>query len=205
MSPHKGAVNLFTAGLEKQPFKPPPFMMPLIQTKIRCQLGCRLEYQGPRQTTSRVAGDKSTTGPNNAKEKKKYSKNSLNLLQWNAEGLGTNKVLELKKLLKDRKIHLALIQETKLRSKLPPSFPGYDLYQCDCTNQCQGIITLVRSDIQATVSKVKTKDRNDIHHIQLWYDGRKYTIYNIYSPPNTTFDVQDGFQFHQWLTIDESD
>ena len=65
-------------------------MMPLIQTKIRCQLGCRLEYQGPRQTTSRVAGEKSTTGPTIVKEKQKYFRNSLNLLQWNAEGLGTN-------------------------------------------------------------------------------------------------------------------
>ena len=107
-------------------------MMPLIQTKIRCQLGCRLEYQGPRQTTSRVAGDKSTTGTTNVREKKKYFKNSLNLLQWNAEGLGTNKTLELKKLLKDKKIHIALIQETKLRTKSPPSFSGYDVYHCDC-------------------------------------------------------------------------
>ena len=40
MSPQEGAVNLFAAGLEKQPSKPPPFMMPLVQTKIGCQLGC---------------------------------------------------------------------------------------------------------------------------------------------------------------------
>ena len=120
MSPHEGVVNLFTAGLEKKPSKTPPLIMPLIQTKIRCQLGCRLEYQGPCQTTSRVAGDKSTTGTTNVREKKKYFKNSLNLLQWNAAGLGTNKTLELKKLLKDKKIHIALIQETKLRIKSPP-------------------------------------------------------------------------------------
>ena len=37
----------------------------------------------------------------NVKEKKKCSKGNLNLLQWNAEGLGAGKTLELKKLLKD--------------------------------------------------------------------------------------------------------
>ena len=163
--------------------------MMLIQTKLPYQLGCRLATQGPRQDTSRVSGDKSTTGKTNVKEKKKCSKGSLNLLQWNAEGLGTGKTLELRKLLKDKKINIALIQETKLRNKLPPSFPGYDIYQCSCKNACQGIITLIRSDMQATVSKVETTGNNDIHHIQLWQDGRKYTIYNIYSPPNTAFDA----------------
>ena len=194
MSPHEGAVNLFTAGLEKEPSKPPPLMMPLIQTKIRCQLGCRLEYQGPRQATSRVAGEKSTTGfttnVQEKKQKKSFSKDGLNILQWNAEGLGVNKPLELKKVMKDKQIHIALIQETKLRNKLPPSFPGYDIYQCDCKDPCQGLMTLIRSDMQATVSKVQTNDRNDIHHIHLWQDGRKYTIYNIYSPPNVPFDAK---------------
>ena len=108
--------------------------MMLIQTKLSYQLGCRLATQDPRQDTSRVSGDKSTTGKTNVKEKKKCSKGSLNLLQWNAEGLGTGKTLDLRKLLKDKKINIALIQETKLRNKLPPSFPGYDIYQWEMKN-----------------------------------------------------------------------
>ena len=108
--------------------------MMLIQTKLPYQLGCRLA-KGPRQDTSRVSGDKFSTGKTNVKEKK-CSKGSLNLLQWNAEGLGTGKTLELRKLLKDKKINIALIQETKLRNKLPPSFPGYDIYQCSCKHAC---------------------------------------------------------------------
>ena len=114
----------------------------------------------------------------------------MNVLQWNAEGLGPSKALELKKFLKDKKIHIALIQETKLRSKLPPSFPGYEPYKCTCTNTCQGILTLIKTDIQAQVSKVKTNDANDIHHIKIWHNGQKYTLYNVYSPPTTTFDAQ---------------
>ena len=175
--------------------------MMLIQTKLTYQLGCRLA-KGPRQDTSRVSGDKFSTGKTNAKvkEKKNCSKGSLNLLQWNAEGLGTGKTLELRKLLKDKKINIALIQETKLRNKLPPSFPGYDTYKCSCKNACQGILTLIRSDMQATVSKVETTGNNDIHHIQLWQDGRKYTIYNIYSPPNTAFDANlQGTNFRKTI------
>ena len=163
-------------------------MMPMIQKKIY-ELGRRLGDQGPRQdptqSQSRGSGEKSTTVTKN-----RSSKDSLNLLQWNAEGLGTHKVLELRKFLKDKKVHAALIQETKLRNKLPPSFPGYDVYQCECKNTCQGILTLIRTDMQATVSRVKTNDNNDIHLIRLWKDGRKYTLYNVYSPPNVAFDAQ---------------
>ena len=182
----------------KEAFITPPFMMPLIQTKLSYQLGCRLA-KGPRQDTSRVSGEKSTTGQI-SKQKKSGSKDGLNILQWNAEGLGVNKPIELKKLLKEKNIHLALIQETKLKSRLPPSFPGYDVYHCDCKNQCQGIMTLIRSDIQATVSKIQTNDRNDIHHIHIWQDGRKYTVYNIYSPPNVAFDAKlQGINFKKTI------
>ena len=113
--------------------------MPFIQTKIRYELGCQLGYQGPRQNAnsvgkSRNSGDKSATGHHT---KHSHSlKDSLNMLQWNAEGLGTSKTLELKKLLKDRKIHIALIQETKLKSKQPPSFPGYDIYKNVSAKTC---------------------------------------------------------------------
>ena len=162
--------------------------MPMIQKKIY-ELGRRLGDQGPRQdptqSQSRGSGEKSTTVTKN-----RSSKNSLNLLQWNAEGLGTHKVLELRKLLKDKKVDAALIQETKLRNKLPPSFPGYEVYQCECKNTCQGILTLIRTDMQATVSRIKTNDNNDMHLIKLWKDGRKYTLYNVYSPPNVAFDAK---------------
>ena len=71
----------------------------MIQRKIY-ELGGRLSDKGPRQdptqSQSRGSGEKSTTVTKN-----RSSKDSLNLLQWNAEGLGTHKVLELRKFLKD--------------------------------------------------------------------------------------------------------
>ena len=188
----------FSAGL-KEAIKNPPIMMPMRQLKLT-ELGRHLPNQGPLTTgamvvgigprldqTSRGPGDKSATAE---EKKKKSSRSSINILQWNAEGLGPSKALELRKFLKDKKIHVALIQETKLKSKLPPSFPGYEPYKCNCTNTCQGILTLIKTDIQAEVSKVKTNDANDIHHIKIWHNGQKYTLYNVYSPPTTTFDAQ---------------
>jgi len=51
-------------------------------------------------------------------------------------------------------------------------------------------MSIVRSDIQTTVHKLNSNDKNDVQQINLWYEGRKYTVYNIYSPPNTTFDAK---------------
>ena len=164
--------------------------MPMRQRKLY-ELGCLLGDKGPRQdprkSQSGGSGEKSTTV---TKVRNKSNKDYINILQWNAEGLGQGKALELNKLLKEKKIHVALIQETKLRSKLPPSFSGYEPYKCECTNTCQGILTLVRTDIQAEVFKVKTNDANDIHLIKMWHNGQKFTLYNIYSPPNATLDAK---------------
>ena len=106
-------------------------MMPMIQTKLT-ELGRHLPNQGPLTTGAMVVGigprlDQSSRGPGDksatveginqkkkTKDKKKDKtispKNSLNLLQWNAEGLGPQKVLELRKRLKEKKTHAALIQ-----------------------------------------------------------------------------------------------
>ena len=56
---------------------------------------------------------------------------SLKILQWNANGLG-NKVMEFKELLARLGIHVALLQETKLRPlSKTPSFPGYTPIRVD--------------------------------------------------------------------------
>ena len=53
------------------------------------------------------------------------------VLQWNADGV-RGKKMELKEFLRTRDIHVALIQETKLREdSRTPIFPGYTSIRLD--------------------------------------------------------------------------
>ena len=164
-----------------------PDKMPVTPNKDSCELGCRLAKQGPR-TTSFSPGARC----------EKYAKETtLNILQVNISGL-QNKTAELCKMLQDYKIHLALIQETIL-PKREISVSGYTQYKCNCT-KCQGIMTLVRNDVQATVSNSPSDDI-DRQEVTLWTkNNQKYTIYNIYCPPSSINDLP-FFNHHQKKTI----
>jgi ribonuclease HI len=109
----------------------------------------------------------------------------INILQVNIAGL-QNKIPEVLKTLIDFDVHVALIQETILPNR-DITVTGYTQYKCDC-RKCQGIMTLVRNDVEATVSN---KSENDIDHqsIQLWPRGKtdlKLSVHNIYCPPSST-------------------
>ena len=156
--------------------------MPLRQQKLY-ELGCHL-VKGPRKDSSLGACDKSATVKN--------SKQPLFILQWNANGLGPTKILELKKTLQDQNIHIALIQETMLRTK-DVSVPGFTPYKCKCLEEghnCQGIMTLIRNDVTATVDNLLTNDKNDLQCVEVWRNGIRFTLYNMYSPPDETLDVR---------------
>ena len=60
------------------------------------------------------------------------------ILQLNANGLGPAKIVELNKLLHDKKIQVALIQETMWGKEkdASPCFPGYTPYRCSCEENC---------------------------------------------------------------------
>ena len=73
---------------------------------------------------------------------------TLNILQLNIAGL-QNKTTELEKLLHDSGIHVVLLQETILPSREISTPAGYTTYSCKCGN-CQGIMTLIRTDIYGT-------------------------------------------------------
>ena len=157
--------------------------MPLRQQKLY-ELGCHLGNQGPRKDTALGSCDKYATVKN--------SKTPLSILQWNANGLGDSKILELKKSLQDHNIQVALIQETMLRTK-DISVPGFTPYKCKCQKEgrnCQGILTLIRNDVTAEVNKLNTNDRNDIQQVKVWRNGICFSLYNIYSPPDETCDVR---------------
>ena len=109
---------------------------------------------------------------------------NINILQINIAGL-QNKTIELQKTLADHKVHVAVIQETILPQR-NVTITGYSQYRCECT-KCQGIMTLIRKDIEATVTN-NTNSGIDHQTIQMWPKGKndtKITIHNIYCPPSS--------------------
>jgi len=119
----------------------------------------------------------------------------LRVLQWNAEGLQSSFV-DLEALVRDREIHVCLIQETKLRpGAATPRLPGYVAVRRDravsatsTIGGAGGLITYIREDVpftevsaykpgaqpgalEATAVKVRTQ-RDE------WI-----TLVNVYSPP----------------------
>ena len=80
--------------------------------KLTNELGCRLGDKGPRSGVLTPAPCE------------KYAKEELNILQLNINGL-QNKKIELVKLLQDKEVHIALLQETILPKKKQKS-PSQD-------------------------------------------------------------------------------
>uniref|UniRef100_A0A0B7BVU2 Endonuclease/exonuclease/phosphatase domain-containing protein n=1 Tax=Arion vulgaris TaxID=1028688 RepID=A0A0B7BVU2_9EUPU len=172
------------------------------------EIGRRLEYQGPRQTEGNraVLCEKLTTGKNKTNKCKhrntqnpwrkkdlqmsddQKNKHSLNILQLNICGL-RNKKIELSKLLHDHKVHVALLQET-LHKDSDLHLTGYTSYPCRCTD-CRGIVTYIRNDIQGDASQLTTAHPTDVQQITIWHSGGKYTIYNIYNPPQKTLKLPE--------------
>ena len=169
------------------------------------ELRRRLGQQGLRQPVSYQAGlcEKLATGKNQGKNsprrrsnkrKQKNTKDSksFNILQLNIDGMSvkSGKKEQLAKILKDQQIHVALIQESQHRA-INPHITGYTMYACECQN-CQGVITYVRNDTTADVEN-QTKQGNPTHvqKVTAWADNKKFSIYNVYSPPGTICKIDD--------------
>ena len=142
------------------------------QNEVPYELGRHLEVldQGPREELPPPA------------PRDKSARWDFNVLQVNIAGL-QHKQVELRKMLKDKKINIALIQETILPERMPITATGYTTYSCEC-NKCQGIMTLVRNDTQAVVENTPTGDI-DMQKITTWIDNTKYVFYNVYWPNNS--------------------
>ena len=114
--------------------------------------------------------------------KKEQHQSCLNILQWNASAI-SNKKTELAHLLSERDIHVALIQESQHYSE-NPHITNYTHTACAHTkDECQGLLTYIRTDVTGTVEEVETDRPTDIHKISIWHDGAKYTLFNVYNPP----------------------
>ena len=163
------------------------------------ELGRRL-VKGPRRSGGHQAApcEKLTTGKISRKSrmwrkkpKQKEPPQSpcmFNILQLNICGLGKKKT-ELAKVLNEHKIHIALLQET-LHNNIDLHITGYTNYACDCKG-CRGIVTYIRNDIVAECEHLPQDDSTDVQKIAAWHQERKYTIYNVYSPPPATCHVDD--------------
>ena len=157
----------------------------LRQTKLFWELGGRLSYHAPHGQGPRKG---SRSGPCD-----KYANqgSKLNILQINISGF-TTKSVELMKVLSDEQIDVALVEETILPNELKANgskggtlaTTGYTSYQCKCA-KCQGILTLIRNDINA---EVQYKPAGDVDHqvINVWKGKSKYLIHHLYCPPGST-------------------
>ena len=74
----------------------------------------------------------------------------------------------------DRNIHIALLQET-LHNNVDLHMTGYTPYPCNCEN-CRGVITYVRNDVQCDVSLLDADQPNDIQKANVWYGNKKLTF-----------------------------
>ena len=116
------------------------------------------------------------------------TREKFNILQINVCGLQP-RATELARMLSEKDVQIALLQETIL-PRQDINITGYTKYPCQCTNKCQGIMTLVRNDVQAIVTNLSSSDF-DIQKITAWDKDRKkeMTIYNTYWPPGSRSDL----------------
>ena len=155
--------------------------MPAQTTKKTCQLDRSLAKQWSRgQSLSQASRLTQTTSPA-VHEKLAKGTSQLNILQLNVQGL-QRKTQEVKHTLDTHSVHVALLQETLL-PKEEVNVSGYTKYLCKCS-KCQGIATLVRNDVEATVTN-STKGDIDHQTIHVWPKGKKnlkFTVHNVYYP-----------------------
>ena len=111
----------------------------------------------------------------------------INILQANVCGLDKKK-LQLEKMMNEKKVHVAIFQET-LHSSCNIDITNYTPYPCKCQG-CQGIITYIRNDVMGDV-EILNWHPTDAHKVTLWYDNNRFTIYNIYCPPSSTLNFLD--------------
>ena len=109
---------------------------------------------------------------------------TFNVFQANVSGLN-RKQTDLQKLFHDHNVHVALLQEAQHKS-CNTNISGYTPYTCNCEN-CRGIVTYVRNDLQCNVTEHTEDSPNDILLATVWFGLRKFKIYNIYSPPKVDF------------------
>ena len=119
-----------------------------------------------------------------SQDQTKVKNPTFNILQANIDAL-KNKQTDLQKLFHDKNVHVALLQETQHQA-CSTNISGYIPHACNCDN-CRGIITYVRKDVQCDVTPHTEDSPNDMQLATVWFGNKKYEIYNIYSSPRVDF------------------
>ena len=114
---------------------------------------------------------------------------ALKVMQWNCNGL-KNSSAELNNFLREHKVGVCCIQETKLKDddRWPPSFPGYNLIAKNRPRRGGGgIAFLVHfsiSFLHVDTSNLLPNDNfSEIQAITVFPDTSPLTIINAYLPP----------------------
>ena len=122
----------------------------------------------------------------------------LRILQYNANGLST-KLYELTDALRDLKIDICAVQETKLRpgSRLP-AIKGYATYRGERTESGGGGLALfIREGLVINRPTYSRHGPGEIQSLKINVDKGKWLgLHNIYYPP--TRDVPDIFTTEWW-------
>ena len=105
----------------------------------------------------------------------------INIMQWNAEGIG-NKKDELEVFLHNNSINICCIQETHLEDGKPFKIRGYQVFLCGRKGRKKGgVMTLVRNNISATEVEKSTGEAEYIQ-VQVSIQDRMMNIVNYYCP-----------------------
>ena len=117
----------------------------------------------------------------------KRSQRSLNIIQWNADGLSTAKVAELSATLADKNIDVVAVQETKWRGgNRTPRFAGYATVRLDRQSPSGGggLVTLVRESLVFERISELSSGGTEALSIRVKLTGGQWiTIVNLYCPP----------------------
>jgi len=123
----------------------------------------------------------------------------LKILQWNAGGLSSAKMAELKHLTIQKVTDLFIINEANTTEELQyyniKGFATDALYKA--RQMASGMHLIIKNTLKSELKIIKEMNDHDtaeIVKISLWKENKKFTIYGIYSPPgnkNLLLDTLD--------------
>ena len=121
-------------------------------------------------------------------------KESINILQWNAEGVWGKKEA-LKHRLHEQKIDVACLQETHLKNSHRFSIRGYQTFRKDRESGPKGgILILVKNDLPAIeLDSQETKQRYNVSKSK----ARKKSLYSIVTVPLGNNSTLIKWPYHQ--------
>lgn len=121
---------------------------------------------------------------------------SLRIVYWNADGLSPVKIGLLRLLLSGRRIDVALINETHLRSSDRLKVSGYQVYRKDETSPTsghayRGLAVLVKRSVLHQLLPVPSLRTSYALGVEICHDGKPTRVFAFYKPPGTRLDLAD--------------